>query len=131
LSVADLTRVIAEFNGLGHPLMMSDGAGSGTTFIHSNSEALATSTLRRQLAAAHIQAGYLPAKVALTSLRHDVDTLEDLQRLDGCSRRALPRRRRPVRSAGGDPSGPCRHEQPRRPAGASDRTARRVCCTDR
>jgi 2-phospho-L-lactate guanylyltransferase len=82
LSVADLNRVIAEFNEVGHPLMVSDRAGSGTTFIIHAPKNWPPALFGANSAAAHTQAGYRPATGALTSLRHDVDTLEDLKRLE-------------------------------------------------
>jgi 2-phospho-L-lactate guanylyltransferase len=77
----DIDVVVRDHHGTGRPLFVADHEGTGTTVLVHGPERCPGFGFGRGSAAMHRRLGYRPATTSPASLRHDLDTPEDLAAL--------------------------------------------------
>jgi 2-phospho-L-lactate guanylyltransferase len=86
LRSADINAVVREHHHAGHPLYVADHEGTGTTLLVHGPDRRPGIGFGRGSALMHQRLGYQAAATSTASLRHDLDTpedLADLRALDG------------------------------------------------
>lgn len=78
LRPGDIDAVVREHQRAGHPLYVADHEGTGTTLLVHGPDRRPGIGFGRGSAVMHQRLGYQPATTSTPSLRHDLDTPEDL-----------------------------------------------------